>query len=49
MFLRVGDEYVRVNSDRITKAPSTAVQTPDDDPDEAQKLPVPDESDEYVV
>jgi hypothetical protein len=49
MLLRVGDGSVRVNSDRVTNAPSSAVQTPDDDPDEAQKLPVPDESDEYVV
>jgi hypothetical protein len=49
MFLRVGDESVRVNSDRITRAPSTAVDVLNEDPNVAQTSSGPDESDEYVV
>jgi hypothetical protein len=49
MSLRVGNDPIRVNSDRITKAPSTAVHVSSDDSNEAQPSPVPDESGEYVV
>jgi hypothetical protein len=49
MLVRVGDDSIRVNSDRITRAPSTAVQVSSEDLNEAQPSPVPDESDEYVV
>jgi hypothetical protein len=49
MLLRVGDDSVRVNSDRITRAPLTAVQVPYNNSNEAPSSLVPDESDEYVV
>jgi hypothetical protein len=49
MLLRIGDDSIRVNSDRITKAPSNAVEMPNEDSNEAQPSPGPDESDEYVV
>jgi hypothetical protein len=49
MFLRVGDDSERVNSDRITRAPSTAVQVPNNNSNEAPSSLVPDESYEYVV
>jgi hypothetical protein len=49
MLLRVGDDSIRVNSDRITRAPLTAVQVSNEESNEAQPSPVPDESDEYVV
>jgi hypothetical protein len=49
MLLPVEDDLIRVNSDRTTKAPSTAVQVSSDDSNEAQPSPVPDESDEYIV
>jgi Chromo (CHRromatin Organisation MOdifier) domain len=49
MLLRVGDDSVRVNSDRITRAPSTVVEVLNEDPNVAQTSPGPDESDEYVV
>jgi hypothetical protein len=49
MLLRVGDDSVRVNSDRITRAPSTAVAVLNEEPNVAQTSPGPDESDEYVV
>jgi hypothetical protein len=48
MLLRIGEDSIRVSSDRITKAPSTAVQVSNEDSNEAQ-LTVPDESDVYVV
>jgi hypothetical protein len=49
MLLRVGDDSILVNSDRITKAPSTAIQVSSDDSNEAQPSPVPDESVEYFI
>jgi hypothetical protein len=49
MFLRIEDDSIRVNSGRITRAPSTAFQVSNEDSNEAQPSPVPDESDEYVV
>jgi hypothetical protein len=49
MLLRVGDDSIRVNSDRITRAPSTSIQVSSEESNEAQPSPVPDESDEYVV
>jgi hypothetical protein len=45
----VEDDSIRANSDRITKAPSTAVQVSNEDSNEAQPSPLPDESDEYVL
>jgi hypothetical protein len=49
MLLRIGDDSIRVNSDRITRAPSTSFQVSNEDSNEAQPSPVPDESEEYVV
>jgi Chromo (CHRromatin Organisation MOdifier) domain len=47
MLLRIGDDSVRISSDRITRAPRSV----SDDPPEGQApyTPTPVESDEYVV
>jgi hypothetical protein len=48
MLLRLGDESVRVSSDRITRAPRSGHQTPPTEP-VGHPRSVPASSDEYVV
>jgi hypothetical protein len=49
LLLRIGDESVRVSSDRITRAPRSVNTTPNGDSLETARTTTPDATDEYVV